>query len=147
MEIFCGESLRDETDDGFGEGRAIAAIEDVAFHARSVFAGDGDIAAIVESLLQGGAQFGFGGEVGNPAFDSFAFAAIDNFEVVDGEVMLWFGHNKLFAFRSSLFAGILFTTEARRTRGRKTMLWNWHYVAARHPLFTKPPEADPSLRS
>ena len=93
MEIFCGESFGDETHDGFGEGRAIAAIEDVAFHARSVFAGDGDVAAIVEGLLEGGAEFGFGGEVGDPAFDLVALAAIDDFEMVNGEVMLWFGHS------------------------------------------------------
>ena len=71
--------FRDETHDRFGEGRAIATVEDLAFHARSVFAGDGDVAAIVEGLLQGGAKFGFGGEVGNPAFDLVAVAAIDDF--------------------------------------------------------------------
>ncbi len=138
--------FRDETHDRFREGRAIAAIEDVTLHARAVFAGDGHVATIVEGLLEGGAEFGFGDEVGNPTFDRLALAAIDNLEVVDGEVMLRFGHKSLFAFRCSLFVGILFTTEAQRTRSRKTMFWDCHYVAARHPLFTKPPEADPSLR-
>ena len=56
--------LQNEADDGVVECRAAAAVEDVAFDARAIFASDGDVAAIVESFLQRVAQLGFGGEVG-----------------------------------------------------------------------------------
>jgi len=72
--------------------RAGAAIEDVAFDTRAVFAGDGDVAAIVEGFLQRIAQFGFAGEIGDPAFDLVALAAVDDFEMVGSEVALGFGH-------------------------------------------------------
>ena len=73
---------------------AVAAVEDVAFDARAIFAGDGDVAAIVEGFLQRVAQLGFGGEVGNPAFDVLSVAAVDDFKMIGGEIVLGFGHGR-----------------------------------------------------
>ncbi len=85
------------------ERRAVAAVEDVAFHARAVFARDGHVAAIVEGFLQRVAQLGLGRQLGNPAFDLVrASRAIDDFKMVNGEIVLRFAHD--FAFRLSLFA-------------------------------------------
>ena len=48
-----------------------AAVEEVAFDLGSVFAGDGYVAAVVEGFFEGDADFFFGGELGDPAFEIF----------------------------------------------------------------------------
>ncbi len=113
MEIFSRRILRDETDDRLAECRAVAAIEDVAFYLGPVLAGDGDVAAIVESLLQRGAQLALGSQLRNPALDRLALTAGNNFQVIDGQIVLRFAHGSLFAFRCSLLEKRLFTTETR----------------------------------
>src|SRR5262249_45689494 len=60
-----------EPDDGFGQSLAGTAIEDVYLDPATVLAGNGYIAAIVESFFQGLAQLFFAGHRGNPAFQFF----------------------------------------------------------------------------
>jgi hypothetical protein len=51
------------------------AIENVAFDFLAVFQSDGEIAAIVESLLERFVNFGNGRERGNPTFQIFVHDA------------------------------------------------------------------------
>ena len=53
--------FREEADDGIFQRGGGAAVEEIAFDFRSVFAGDGYVAAVVEGFFEGGADFFFGG--------------------------------------------------------------------------------------
>jgi hypothetical protein len=59
---------------------------------------------IVEGLLQRVAQLGLGRQLGNPAFDLVALTTVDDFKMVNGQIVLRFGHG--FACRLSLFAKV-----------------------------------------
>jgi len=51
--------------------RTSDAIEDVAFENRAIFARQGYVTAVIECFFKRLAEFVFGSELGNPAFDSF----------------------------------------------------------------------------
>ncbi len=56
-----------DADERIGQSLSRAAIEDVALEFAAVLAGDGHVAAVVEGLFQGLADFFFGSEFGDPA--------------------------------------------------------------------------------
>src|SRR5438552_2221019 len=62
--------------------RAGDAIEDVAFENRAVFARQSDVTAVIECFFKRLAEFVFGGEFRNPAFDGFTLAAGSDFQLI-----------------------------------------------------------------
>ena len=74
--------LRVQADLGIFQRGGGAAVEEVAFDLGSVFAGDGDVAAVVEGFFEGLAEFFFGGEGGDPAFEFLVLGAGGDFERV-----------------------------------------------------------------
>src|SRR5664279_1734704 len=87
--------LRDQPDYRLSQRCSIAAIEDVALDARSIFPSDGNVAAIVECGFQSLAQFSFGSPLRNPALNLLTGAARHNFQGVHGQVMLGFAHARV----------------------------------------------------
>ena len=71
-----------EPDGGIFQRGGRAAIEEIAFDSGAIFAGDGDVAAIVESLFQRDADFVVAGELRNPAFKILVSRARGDFERV-----------------------------------------------------------------
>src|SRR5205814_10276467 len=61
------------------------AIEDVAFENRAVFARQSDVTAVIECFFKRLAEFVFGGEFRNPAFDGFMLAAGSDFQLIGME--------------------------------------------------------------
>ncbi len=82
MATFSFEFFRVEADYGIFQRCSGAAVEEVAFDLGSVFAGDGDVAAVVEGFFEGLAEFFFGGEGGDPAFEFSCSTAGSDFERV-----------------------------------------------------------------
>src|SRR5215472_7611448 len=56
-----------EPDRGIGKRFSGAAVEDVALNFAAVLAGDGNVAAVIEGLLQSLTQLFFDGQIRNPA--------------------------------------------------------------------------------
>jgi len=74
------------------------AVEEVAFDFGAVFAGDGDVAAVVESFLQGLAEFFFRCQLGIPAFQLLVLGARGYFERVGiGVLRMFFDVASFFA--------------------------------------------------
>src|SRR5271157_727381 len=110
---FLRRILRNEAHDGGVERWAVAPVEDVTFHARTIFARDGHVAAVVEGPLQRIAQFGFAGQLGDPAFDLVVVAAGGDFQRIDGQVTLRFAH-----FGTSEEIGVLRLASANPAEAR-----------------------------
>src|SRR5271165_3560688 len=73
---------RNDADSGLGQRGSGAAIEDVPVDCPAVFEGEGDVAAVVEGLLEGGVDLFVTGERRNPAFELLAFAPFGYFEFI-----------------------------------------------------------------
>ena len=67
--------LGKKANDGIFQRGSGAAVEEIAFDFRSVFAGDGDVAAVVEGFFESDADFFVGGELRDPAFEFFVDGA------------------------------------------------------------------------
>ena len=72
--------LGEETDDRISESASAAAVKEVTFDFASVFAGDGNVAAIVEGFFERDAAFFFGREIRDPALKLFMLSTRRYFE-------------------------------------------------------------------
>src|ERR1700719_577415 len=71
---------RQNADKGAFEVCAGHAVKDITVYLASIFLGNGNVAAVVEGLLQSHAQIVFGGERRYPAFDAFVNGSGRDFE-------------------------------------------------------------------
>ena len=70
------------------------AVKNITFDLGSILAGDGDVASIIKRLLQGGANFVFGGKFWNPAFDGLASRTRGHFQFLGIELARILGSGK-----------------------------------------------------
>src|ERR1035438_6961122 len=80
----------------------MAAIEDVAFRARAIFARDGHVPSIVEGLFERVTQIVLGRKVRNPAFEFMVLTPLDHFQLVGCQVPLRLAHARVSSSCSEL---------------------------------------------